>query len=103
MRKLVFKCTIISGPTPFIDLQQQPVALHQNGNIWSGSLTVDIDDVLSIAATVSGVNGSPWAVDITVDCPGGSPGKIFSRSGTIPHGGSEAFKTSAKVPVQPCA
>jgi hypothetical protein len=103
MRKLTFKCTITSGLTPFIDLQQQAVALHQNGNIWSGSLGVDVDDTLNIAVTVSGVNGSPWTVDVTIDCPGGSPAKIFSRSGTIPHGGSEAFTTTAKVPAQPCA
>jgi hypothetical protein len=102
-RKLTFKCVITSGLTPFIDLQQQSVALQQNGNSWSGSLAVDVDDTLNLAVTVNGINGSPWTVDITIDCPGGSPAKIFSRNGTIPDGGSEGFKTSAKVPVDPCA
>jgi hypothetical protein len=103
MRNLTFKCTITSGLTPFIDLQKHSVPLRQNGNIWSGSFAVDVDDTLNIAATVSGVVDSPWSVDITIDCPGKSPAKIFSRNGTIPHGGSEAFTTSAKVPAQPCA
>jgi hypothetical protein len=103
MRKLTFKCTITSGLTPFIDLQTQPVALHQNGNVWSGSLAVEVDDTLNIAVTVTGIEGSPWAVDITIDCPGGSPAKIFSRNGTIPQGGSAGFTASAKVPAQPCA
>jgi hypothetical protein len=103
LRALTFKCNIVSGLTPFIDLQQRPVALHQNGNNWSGSLAVDVDDTVSIAATLSGVTDSPWSVDITIDCPGGAPAKIFSRSGSIPHGGSEAFTTTAKVPAQPCA
>jgi hypothetical protein len=102
MRKLTFKCVITSGLTPFIDLQQKSVALSQNGATWSGSLAVDVDDTLNIAVTVSGINGSPWTVDITIDCPGGSPAKIFSRNGVIPHGGSEGFTTSAKVPAQPC-
>ena len=102
-RKLTFKCAITSGLTPFIDLQRQPVALRQNGNTWSGSLAVDVDDALNMAVTVNGVNGSPWTVDITIDCSGGSPAKIFSRNGTIPHGSSEGFKTSAKVPEKPCA
>lgn len=103
MRTLMFKCAITSGLTPFVDLQQRPVALHQNGNSWSGSLAVDVEDTLNIAVTVNGITGSPWKVDITIDCPDGSPAKIFSRNGTIPHGGSEGFKTSAKVPAQPCA
>lgn len=103
MRRLTFKCTITSGLTPFISLQQQPVALRQNGNIWSGSLAVDVGDTLNIAATLSGITDSPWSVDITIECPGASPAKIFSRSGTIPQGGSEAFTTTAKVPAQPCA
>jgi hypothetical protein len=102
MRKLTFKCAVTSGLTPFLDLQQQSVALSQNGNAWSGSLAVEVDDTLSIAVTVSGVTGSPWTVDITIGCPGGSPAKIFSRNGTIPHGGSEGFTTSAKVPAEPC-
>lgn len=102
MRKLTFKCVVTSGLTPFLDLQQRSVALQQNGNTWSGSLAVDVNDTLNIAVTVNGINGSPWAVDITIDCPSGSPAKIFSRKGTIPHGGSEGFKTSAKVPAQPC-
>jgi hypothetical protein len=102
MRKLTFKCTLTSGLTPFIDLQKHSVPLHQSGNIWSGNLAVDVDDTLNIAVTVSGITDSPWSVDITIDCPSGTPAKIFSRSGTIPHGGSEAFTTSAKVPAQPC-
>ena len=102
MRKLTFKCVITSGMTPFIDLQQKPVALQQNGNTWSGSLPVDVDDTLNLAVSVNGINGSSWTVDITIDCPGGSPAKIFSRNGTIPHGGTEAFKTSAKVTADPC-
>jgi hypothetical protein len=102
-RKLTFKCVVTSELTPFLDLQNQSVALHQNGSIWSGSLAVNVDDTLDIAATVNGVTGSTWSVDITIDCPGSSPAKIFSRNGTIPHGGSEAFKTSAKVSAQPCA
>jgi len=103
MRKLSFKCAITGGVTPFIDLQQQSVALRQNGSTWSGSLTVDVDDTLNVAVTMNGINGSPWTVDITIECPGGPPAKIFSRNGTIPHGGSWAFTTSAKVPAQPCA
>lgn len=102
MRKLTFKCTVTSGLTPFIDLQKKPVPLQQNGNIWTGSVTVDVDDTLNIAVTVSGIVGSPWSVDVTIDCPGGSPAKIFSRNGTIPVGGSDAFTASAKVPAQPC-
>lgn len=100
MRKRKFKCVITSGLTPFIDLQQKSVALHQSGNAWSGDLDLDVDvgDTLSIAVTVNGVNGSPWKVDIRRDDPDGSSSEIFSRSGTIPHGGSEGFKTSVKVP-----
>ncbi len=101
-RKLTFKCAVTSGLTPFLNLQNTPVALKQNGNNWTGSSAVDVDDTLSIAVTVSGVNGSPWSVDITIDCPGGSPAKIFSRTGTIPKGGSQGFTASAKVPAQPC-
>jgi hypothetical protein len=102
LRKLTFKCAITSGLTPFINLQNQSVSLRQNGNVWTGSLAVDLDSLLNIAVTVSGINYSPWSVDITIDCPGGTPAKIFSRSGKIPHGGSEAFTTSTKVPDQPC-
>jgi len=102
MRKLTFQCSIASGLTPFIDIQQQSVALHQNGNTWSGSRAVNVEDKLDIAVTVSGINGSPWTVDITIDCPGGSAAKIFSRKGTIPQGGSQRFTASANVPAQPC-
>jgi hypothetical protein len=101
-RKLTFKCVLRSELTPFLDLQNQSVTLHQNGSTWSGSLSVNADDTLNIAATVNGITGSTWSVNITIDCSGGSPAKICSRNGTIPHGGSEAFKTSAKVPAQPC-
>ncbi len=102
-RKLTFKCAVTSGLTLSSTLQNLPVALQQSGNNWTGSLAVDIDDTLNIAVTVTGGNYSPWSVDITIDCPGGSPAKIFSRNGTIPKGGSQAFTASAKVPAQPCA
>jgi hypothetical protein len=102
MSKLSFKCAITCGFTPVMTLQGQPVALRQNGNAWSGSLAVDAGGTLNIAVTVTGINGSSWTVDITIDCPGGSPAKIFSRNGTIPNEGSDAFTTSAKVPAQPC-
>ena len=45
MRKLTFKCAVTSGLTPFLDLQQQSVALSQNGNAWSGSLAVEVDEI----------------------------------------------------------
>jgi hypothetical protein len=102
MSKLTFKCAITGGLTPVMTLQGQPVALRQNGNTWSGSLAMGAGSTLNIAVTVTGINGSPWTVDITIDCPGGSPAKIFSRNGTIPKGGSDAFTASAKVPAQPC-
>lgn len=102
MRKLTFKCVITSEFTPFLDLQQQNVILSQNGTTWSGSLAADVEDTLNIAATVNGINGSAWKVDITIDCPDGSAAKIFSRSGAMPHGGTQGFRTSAKVPQDPC-
>src|SRR5690242_1467760 len=102
MRQQTFKCTISSGMTPFISLQLQRVPLRPDGNTWSGNIAVDVDDKLDIAVTVSGIRGSPWTVDITIDCPGGSPAKVFSRNGPIPYGGSEGFTTSAFVPAQPC-
>ena len=71
MRKLTFKCAITCGLTPFIDLQQKSVEPHQNGSIWSGSLAVDVDETLNIAITVTGINGSPWTVEIMIGCPGG--------------------------------
>lgn len=102
-RELTFKCVVTSELTPFLDLQNRPVALHQNGSTWTGSLQVNVNDTLQVAATVNGITGSTWSVDITIDCPVGSPAKIFSRGGTIPHGGSQAFKTPVKLPAEPCA
>jgi hypothetical protein len=103
MPNLTFKCAISSTMVPFINLQGQPVRLSQSGTTWSGSLTNDVGDTLVIAYTVTGITASPWTVDITVDCPGGPPAKIFSSNGNIPHGGSEGHTTSAKVATNPCA
>ena len=103
MPNITFKCSISSTMVSFINLQGQPVRLSQNGTTWSGSLTVDVADTLVIAYTVTGITDSPWTVDITVDCPGGTPAKIFSSNGKIPHGGGEGHTTSAKVPANPCA
>jgi hypothetical protein len=103
MRLLTFNCAISSTMTSFIDLQGQHVPLLQAGIVWSGSLPVYVTDTLNIAYTVTGITSSPWSVDITMDCPGAEPAKIFSRKGTIPQGGSEGHKTSAPVPADPCA
>jgi hypothetical protein len=103
MPNITFKCAISSTMVPFINLQGKPVPLRQNGTTWSGSLMDDVGDTLVIAYTVTGITGSPWTVDITVDCPGGTPAKIFSSNGNIPHGGSEGHTTSAKVAANPCA
>jgi hypothetical protein len=103
MPNITFKCVISSTMVPFINLQGQPVRLSQSGTTWSGSLTDDVGDTLVIAYTVTGITGSPWTVDITVDCSGGTPAKIFSSSGNIPHGGGEGHTTSASVAANPCA
>jgi len=103
MPQHAFKCVISCTMTPFIDLQEQHVQLSQSGTTWTGTFTGDVGDTLKIAYTVTGITGSPWTVDITVDCGKNAPAKIFSDKGNIPHGGSEGHTTSAKVASDPCA
>ena len=103
MPAIKFKCALSCTMTPFINLQGKPVPLTQNGTTWSGSQTDNVGDTLVIAYTVTGITGSPWTVDVTVDCPGKDPAKIFSSKGNIPHGGSEGHTTTAKVAADPCA
>jgi len=103
MTNITFKCVISSTMTPFLNLQGKPVPLSQSGTTWTGSFTGDVGDTLVIAYTVTGITGSPWTVDITVDCGKSAPAKIFSDKGNIPHGGSEGHTTSAKVTKGPCA
>jgi hypothetical protein len=102
MRQMTFDCTITSTMVSYIDLNDVSVPLSQGGTTWSGSATISLDDTLKIAVTVTGVTDSPWSVAITTKCPGGQAAKIFSRSGTVPHGGSEGFTTSVKVAPDPC-
>jgi hypothetical protein len=103
MPAITFKCAISSTMVSYINLQSKPVALHQSGTNWTGSLTLNVADTLEIAYTVTGITDSPWTVDVTVDCPGGTPAKIFSASGNIPHGGSVGDTKTVKVPANPCA
>ena len=103
MPAITFKCAISSTMVSFINLQGHAVPLSQSGTTWSGSLSLTVSGTLAIAYTVTGINESPWSVDITVGCPGGTPAKIFSANGIIPVGGNEGHTTTVAVPANPCA
>jgi hypothetical protein len=103
MRQLTFNCSISSTMVSFITLNGVSITLSQSGTNWTGKKAISLDDSLAIAVTCTGVTGSPWSVAITSDCPNGTPAKIFSSSGSIPHGGTQGFTTSVKVAQNPCA
>jgi hypothetical protein len=102
MQNVKFNCVVTCDHTPTLQLQQQPVVLKQDGKKWSGSSTVGTDHLLLIYCYVAGITGEAWAIDITTDCPTGTPDKIYNDGDKIPHGGSYAFYTSAKVPDTIC-
>jgi hypothetical protein len=98
VRNIKFNCVITCDLTPTLELQEQVAVLKQEGKKWSGSITVGVDHLLLIYCRVAGITGEQWSIDITTDCPGGTPDKIYSDSDKIPHGGAYEFFTSAKVP-----
>jgi len=102
MRNVKFDCVVNCDYTPTLTLQQQNVVLNQNGTAWSGSITVAVDQVVLIYCYVAGANTDPWSLAVTTDCPNGTPDKIYSDGANLPHGGSYAFYTSAKVPDPIC-
>jgi hypothetical protein len=97
MRNVKFDCIVACDYTPTLKMQQQEIVLRQNGTKWTGSITVAVDQVVLIYCYVAGTHVGSWSLDITTNCPKGTPDKIFSDGDPMPHGGSYAFYTSAKV------
>ena len=106
MRTLKLTCTVVSTGRPRLNLQDAPFTLkNQSGTTtWAGTKGVQLDATLKIDATLTGVAGSPWSIEITSACPDDAPAaKIFSKSGSIPAGGGQGISKTVKVAVDPCA
>ena len=52
-------------------------------------------------AQLEGVKSSPWSLDITPECAGKQPPKLWSRSGTFKKGGI-LLDGKGLVPENPC-
>ena len=105
MRTLKFTCTLVSSDRPLLKLQGAQFTLkHQPGTTtWTGVKPIQLEDTLKIDATLTGIEGSPWSLDITSACDDPQPpAKIFSRHGVIPQGGGQGISKSVSIAVDPC-
>jgi hypothetical protein len=96
----------VSTGRPQINLQDTPFTLkNQSGTTtWAGTKSVQLDATLKIDATLTGVAGAPWSIEITSACPDDAPAaKVFSKSGSIPAGGGQGISKTVKVAADPCA
>ena len=107
VRAVKLNCALSCTQTPTLKLNNIPVSLStQDGINWTGSMTVQVSNLVDIHCRAVGVEGEAWSLAITTDCPaGGTTDKVFTSpsNAKIPAGGSFEFYAAGKVPETLCA
>ena len=78
------------------------VPLDESGLAKTGEFTTQTGVAVHLQAQLEGVDGSAWSLDITPECQGKQPQKLWTRNGTLTKGGL-MLSGDAQVPADPCA
>lgn len=102
MANVTFDCSLTCTSDAHLWVNEGEVNLDESGLTKTGQFTAQTRATLTLRATLEGVKSSAWSLDITPECPGSQPQKLWTRSGTFKKGGISLSGTG-KVPDNPCA
>lgn len=102
MADLTFDCSLTCTSDAHLWVNDNEVQLDESGLTKTGQFTAKTGAKVHLRAQLEGVKDSAWSLDITPECQGKQPQKLWSRSGVFKEGGL-ILSGDAQVPTDPCA
>lgn len=102
MADVTFDCSIICTSDAHLWVNGNEVPLDESTLTKTGQFTAQTGANVYLRAQLEGVKGSAWSLDITPECQGKQPQKLWTRSGVFKEGGL-ILSGDAQVPADPCA
>lgn len=102
MADITFDCSLTCTSDAHLWVNDNEVSLDESGLTKTGQFTTPSGGAVSLRAQLEGVKGSAWSLEITPECQGTQPPKLWSRSGTFKSGGI-VLSGTGQVPADPCA
>jgi hypothetical protein len=96
-----FDCAISCTSDAHLWVDGVEVPLDESGFTKTGKFTAQTGKSITLKAQIEGAKGSGWTLDITPECPGKQPPKLWSRSGIFKTGGV-MLSGAGQAPDDPC-
>lgn len=101
MADVTFDCSLTCTSDAHLWVNGDEVPLDESGLTKTGQFTTPTGTTVHLRAQLEGVKGSAWSLDITPECHGKQPQKLWTRSGVFQNGGL-ILSGDAQVPADPC-
>jgi hypothetical protein len=98
---VTFDCSITCTSDAHLWVNDNEVPLDESGLTKTGQFTAQTAAKVHLRAQLEGVKDSVWSLDITPECQGKQPQKLWARSGVFKKGGL-ILRGDAEVPTNPC-
>ena len=102
MATVRFDCSLTCASDAYLWVDGVEVRLDESGVTKTGRFQGQTGTSVKLHAQLEGLKGTAWSLDITPECKGSQPQKLWTRSGTFKKGGV-LLDGVGDIPDDPCA